>query len=232
MARGACARRPCAGRKIATTRARPSSDPPRPSEPARVHRSTLFENCDLFLTSCCCARLPVIIFIRIRRLHDLVSSGHTPLTPHEQPRAIPVTVLNIHFSTPTHYLTSTGRNNSFCGRPCSPSWCRMGRPDVGPCSTHPGGSAGSSAGGGAARAMPYDGRKVAIFSPMARKSRFARAGARRVGAGCDISTAARALRTLEVAPAPGRAVRRRGRPPAVVAKSRKNAILRGPCVDV
>ena len=145
MARGACARRPCAGRKIATTRARPSSDPPRPSEPARVHRSTLFENCDLFLTSCCCARLPVIIFMRIRRLHDLVSSGHTPLTPHEQPRAIPVTVLNIHFPTPTHYLTSTGRNNSFCGRPCSPCWCRMGRPDVGPCSTHPRGRAGSSA---------------------------------------------------------------------------------------
>ena len=107
---------------------------------------------------------------------------------------------------------------------CAPRALRvctgLGPADVGPCATHPGASAGSVAGGGAAREAACGGRQIAIFA-ISCENRDLRTLVLVVHVqGWVVPTSGRALRTLEQARAAWRAAAQRMRPLAGVAKSR------------
>ena len=150
---------------------------------------------------------------------NAVSSGCTPLAPHNQPRPIPAANSHFHFPDPTTSPAPTAQKSRFEALRALRVCTGLGEADVGPCSTHPGASTCSAVGGGGAQEDAYGGRKVADFASLRENLDLRRPVRIGCGQGRAISTSDRPLRTREQTSAAWRAVAGQRRLPTAVAKS-------------
>ena len=135
-----------------------------------------------------------------------VSSGCTPLAPHNQPRPIPAAYSHFHFPDPTTSLAPPAQKSRSAALRALRVCTGLGRGDVGACPTHRRASTCSEAGGGRGQEVAYSGRKVGDFASP-RENRVLRSRVLIVCVqGRVISISVRALRTLKRAPAAWRAV--------------------------
>ena len=139
-------------------------EPPGPSPTSRARRESLPAFSGASYRELSSIWLPIKIFRGYIDFLDPVSSGRTPLAPRQQPRARSASISHLEKSMHFAPSGSTLLKILICAPSCSPCVCRTGRADVGPCPSHRGGSAGSTAVGGAARTAAYYGCEVANFA--------------------------------------------------------------------
>ena len=93
-----------------------------------------------------------------------VSSGCTPLAPHNQPRPIPAAYSHFHFPDPTTSPAPPAQKSRFEALRALRVCTGFGRADVGPCARHRRASASSLECGGGMQEAACGGRHVADFA--------------------------------------------------------------------